>query len=65
MLGADEGQWQAGGVGEADEHKVQCPPQIPDTEDRIQHATENNQLYSKDGGMQEHPSKSCIVVCES
>ena len=52
-------------MGEADEHKVQCPPQIPDTEDRIQHATENNQLYSKDGGMQEHPSKSCIVVCES
>ncbi len=52
-------------MGEADEHKVQCPPQVNDTEDRIKHAAENHQLYSKEGGMQKYPCQSCIIICKS
>ena len=52
-------------MGEADEHQVQCPSQAHDPQDWIQHAAENCELYSEEGGMQKHPLEDCHLVCQS
>ena len=51
-------------MGEADGYQVQCPPQVHGPQDRIQHAPENCELHFKKGGMPEHPSESCHIICE-
>ena len=51
-------------MGEADEHQVQCSPQVHDSQDWVQHAPENCQLYFKKGRMPGYPCQSCHIVCK-